>query len=50
VAKGEILYSIGSNPTSFAFIHTGLMRAYVIDENGNEYNKNFFRMDDFLIV
>ncbi|SFC41888.1 Crp/Fnr family transcriptional regulator [Pseudoalteromonas denitrificans] len=42
VKKGEIIYFIGSMPTSFAFIHQGLMRAYVIDKNGNEYNKNFF--------
>ena len=40
--KGEILYPLGQKPTSLAFIHQGLMRAYVIDENGNEYNKNFF--------
>ena len=42
VKKSEILYAVGSIPTSFAFIHKGLMRAYVIDEAGNEYNKNFF--------
>ena len=42
VDKGEILYQLGQKPTSLAFIHQGLMRAYVIDENGNEYNKNFF--------
>jgi len=42
VAKGEIIYPIGKKPTNFAFIHQGLMRAYVIDEQGNEYNKNFF--------
>jgi CRP-like cAMP-binding protein len=42
VKKGHVLYAIGYQPTSFSFIHQGLMRAYVIDENGNEYNKNFF--------
>jgi len=42
IKKGEVLYSLGSIPTSFAFIHKGLMRAYVIDESGSEYNKNFF--------
>jgi len=42
LVKGDILYSIGSLPTSFSFIHKGLMRAYVIDESGSEYNKNFF--------
>lgn len=42
VAKGDILYQVGKVPLSFAFIHEGLMRAYLIDEKGNEYNKNFF--------
>lgn len=42
LAKGEILYAIGSLATSFAFIHKGLMRVYTIDESGNEFNKNFF--------
>lgn len=42
VAKGEVLYPLAKVPTSFAFIHKGLMRAYVVDEEGNEFNKNFF--------
>lgn len=33
---------MGEIPSSFAFIHKGLMRAYLIDEDGNEFNKNFF--------
>ena len=37
LAKGEILYAIGSLPTSFSFIHKGLMRVYTIDESGNEF-------------
>lgn len=42
IAKGEVLYPLAKVPTSFAFIHKGLMRAYVTDEEGNEFNKNFF--------
>lgn len=42
VSKDRIIYPMGEQPTSLAFIHQGLIRAYVIDENGNEYNKNFF--------
>ena len=40
--KGEILCSQGTLPTHFAFLHKGLMRAYLTDEDGNEFNKNFF--------
>jgi len=40
--KGEILYALGEVPTHFAFLHKGLMRAYVADIDGNEFNKNFF--------
>ena len=42
LVKGEILYSIGSLPTSYSFLHKGLMRVYTIDESGGEFNKNFF--------
>lgn len=42
IAKGTTLYAIGEIPSSFAFIHKGLMRAYLIDAEGNEFNKNFF--------
>lgn len=42
VKKGEILYAQGEVPTHFAFIHKGLMRAYITDVEGNEFNKNFF--------
>jgi len=40
--KGEVLYAQGEIASHFAFIHKGLMRAYVTDLEGNEYNKNFF--------
>ena len=42
VVKGETLYSLGEKPNSFAFVHTGLFRAFVRGENGDEFNKNFF--------
>lgn len=42
VEKGEVLYEIGQTPSHFAFLHRGLMRAYVIDEQGNAFNKSFF--------
>ena len=42
IDKGEVLCPVGVIPSHFAFIHKGLMRAYVIDQKGNEFNKNFF--------
>lgn len=45
--KRDILYSLGEIPTSFAFLNKGLMRAYVIDDKGNEFNKNFFAKGRF---
>lgn len=42
VSKGETLYVIGEVPAHYAFIHKGLVRAYVTDDEGNEFNKNFF--------
>ena len=47
LSKGEVLYYQGEEPTHFAFIHSGLMRAYLSDEEGNEFNKNFFNEGRF---
>lgn len=38
----DILYSTGSLPNTFSFVYTGLMRTYITDAQGHEYNKNFF--------
>ncbi|PUA27771.1 MAG: hypothetical protein B0W54_14645 [Cellvibrio sp. 79] len=40
--KHQVLYPLGEIPPSFAFVYTGLFRTFITDENGNEYNKNFF--------
>ena len=37
--KGETLYPFNEIPSHFGFLHKGLVRAYVMDEQGNEYNK-----------
>ncbi|CAA0104549.1 Uncharacterised protein [BD1-7 clade bacterium] len=40
--KHDVLYPAGSIPASFAWVYHGLIRGYVSDEKGNEYNKKFF--------
>lgn len=47
VAKSEELFSAGVQPTAFAFVVHGLFRVYVTDEDGHEYNKNFFQEGTF---
>jgi len=42
IEKNGILYQSGELPKSFAFVHSGLFRAFITDEKGNEYNKIFF--------
>lgn len=42
IEKRGVLYEIGKVPSTFSFVYTGLFRVVVIDDNGNEYNKNFF--------
>jgi CRP-like cAMP-binding protein len=37
-----MLYRLGEVPSSFAYVYRGLLRCYVCDEKGTEYNKNFF--------
>ncbi len=45
--KHQLLYRCGELPTSFAFVHSGLLRVYITDDKGSEYNKNFFAEGSF---
>lgn len=36
------LYGLGELPTTYSYVYQGLVRGYVIDEKGHEYNKIFF--------
>lgn len=47
IRKDSVLYRINQIPQDFAFIYRGLMRAFIIDERGNEYNKIFFDENTF---
>ncbi|MDU0352681.1 hypothetical protein RS130_01015 [Paraglaciecola aquimarina] len=38
----SVLYRAGEIPKSFSYIVKGLVRCFVSDEKGNEYNKIFF--------
>ncbi len=40
--KNFILYQCAKLPISFSFVYSGLFRVFITDDNGNEYNKNFF--------
>jgi CRP-like cAMP-binding protein len=40
--KNTLLYSAGNMPQSYAYVYQGPMRCFACDENGKEYNKNFF--------
>lgn len=40
--KHLLLYRAGEIPTTFAYVYQGLVRCFVMDERGNEYNKIFF--------
>jgi len=42
LTKHSFLYSAGEVPHSYAYVYRGLVRCFVCDEKGNEYNKNFF--------
>lgn len=42
VEKNRMLYLTGEVPISFSFVHKGLFRSFITDENGKEYNKIFF--------
>lgn len=47
IDKHHILYRAGEIPTSYSFVYSGLLRNFVADEKGNEYNKIFFDESTF---
>lgn len=42
IYKNEYFCKYLDHPQSMAFVHSGLLRAYISDGKGNEYNKIFF--------
>lgn len=47
IAKHEMLYPLGEVPESFCYLYTGLFRVFVMNDEGREYNKNFFFENHF---
>ncbi len=47
VASNSTIYTPGDVPETFSYVYTGLLRAYICDEEGNEYNKRFFSEGSF---
>jgi CRP-like cAMP-binding protein len=45
--KHQVLYQAGDIPSTFAWVFHGLIRGFVCDDKGNEYNKKFFDEDKF---
>jgi len=42
VKKNDYICRIGERQDSFFFVNKGLLRTYILDEKGSEYNKKFF--------
>ena len=40
--KNQVLYQAGDIPATFVWVFHSLIRGFVCDEKGNEYNKKFF--------
>ena len=45
--KGDTFTHIGQIPKTFGYVYSGLLRAYITDEKGTEYNKIFFAEHTF---
>jgi len=41
------IYKSGDIPETFSYVYTGIVRAYICDKEGNEYNKRFFSEGSF---
>ena len=42
LTKHSLHFCAGEIPNTYAYVYQGLVRGFVCDEKGNEYNKNFF--------
>jgi len=47
IKKGDTLLHFGDFSKDIYFICKGLLRTYILDENGNVYNKNIFLENEF---
>jgi CRP-like cAMP-binding protein len=47
VPSNSTIYKSGDIPETFAYVYIGIMRAFVCDAEGNEYNKRFFSEGSF---
>jgi CRP-like cAMP-binding protein len=47
LTKGEFFCRLGAVPREFGFVVSGLLRCFVSDAEGNEYNKIFFEERSF---
>jgi len=47
IPKGGFFCTLGATPSEFGFVLDGLLRYYVSDIDGNEYNKVFFDEGSF---
>ena len=47
LGKDQFFTKAGEIPQSFSFVYAGLLRVYVTDTKGNEYNKVFFPENTF---
>jgi len=47
VSSNGTIYKSGDVPETFSYVYTGLLRAFICDQEGNEYNKRFFSEGTF---
>jgi len=47
VSSNETIYKSGEIPETFAYVYSGIVRAFICDKEGNEYNKRFFSEGSF---
>jgi CRP-like cAMP-binding protein len=47
IEKNTVLYSMNEIQKDFGFIYKGLIRVFILDKKGNEYNKFFFDENTF---
>jgi len=47
IPSNSTIYKSGEIPETFAYVYTGIIRAFTCDEEGNEYNKRFFSEGSF---
>ncbi len=49
IKKNEYAFDMYNKVNAISFVYSGLFKTFIINEKGEEYTKNFFWKQDFMV-